>query len=362
MFNDSVKKNGLANKKDFLKEGLGIFEKERKSIWFNNWSNSTDRAKDNIKLLLENDKSVMNSLKDNILKFDDEYWVICKELIWFLEGKLDGSQISEIYESVNNHFHYIVRPDDEVKEKYSWLNNDFDNQNTNDLIVNFIIWHLNHPDNYIIDKTSEVLEKLAIYHSSIIKNLIHTCASDRPENSTEMCSEILKEIGNNNPNLIIDFLNQNPELIGKISEINHFTIKKNLINLAVVLNEKGFDGLLLKIQRSIPKSIDSSGEVYLEEDFLKLIQYEIDELNDETILDENFCKKLIILIDEYCSPLQKLEVVKSDKYLARSFYNEQDFTGRYYYILRHALNNAISHRVDEKNIELIDEIINDRYV
>ncbi|WP_376777141.1 trypsin-like peptidase domain-containing protein [Flavobacterium covae] len=362
LFNDSVEKNGLTNKADFLKEGLRVFEKERKSIWFNNWSNSTDKAKDNIKLLLENDKSVMNSLKENILKFDDEYWVICKELIWFLEGKLDSSQISEIYEIVNNHFHYIVRPDDEVKKKYSWLNNDFDNQNTNDLIVNFIIWHLNHPDNYIKDKTSEVLEKLAVYNSSIIKNLIHTCASDKPEHSTEMCSEILKEIGNKTPNLIIDFLSQNTELINEISEINHFTIKKNLFNLAVFLKEKGFDKLLLKIQGSIPKSISSSGEVYLEEDFLNLIQYEIDELNEKSILDEEFCRKLIKLIDEYCNPLQKLEVVKSDKYLARSFYNEQDFTGRYNYILKHALNNAISHRVDENNIELIDEIINDRYV
>lgn len=362
LFNDSVKENGLTNKVSFLKEGLAIFEKDRKSIWFNNWSTSTDKAKENIKLLLENDKSVMKRLKENILKFDDEYWVICKELIWFLEGKLDSSQISEIYESVNNHFHYIVRPDDEVKDKYSWLNNDFDNEDTNDLIINFIIWHLNHPDNYIRDKTSEVLEKLAIYHPSVIKNLMQTCASDKPEYSTEMCSEILKEIGNKTPNLIIDFLSQNPELIDEISEINHFTIKKNLINIAVVLNEKGFDNLLLKIQGSIPESIISSGEVYLEEDFLNLIQYEIDELNEESILDEKFCNMLITLIDEYCNPLQKLEVAKSDKYLARSFYNEQDFTGRYYYILRHALNNAISHRVDENNIELIDEIINDRYV
>src|SRR5690606_29475862 len=125
--------------------------------------------------------------------------------------------------------------------------------------------------NYIKDKTSEVLGKLAIYNSSIIKNLIHTCASDKPEHSTEMCSEVLKEIGNNTPNLIIDYLSQNPELIDEISEINHFTIKKNLINLAVVLNEKGFNSLLLKIQGTIPKSIATSREVYLEENFLHSI-------------------------------------------------------------------------------------------
>lgn len=361
LFNDNAK-NEISNKNRLLKEGLEAFEKERKSIWYNNWSNSTDKAKDNIKLLLENDKSVITSLKENILKFDDEYWVICKELIWFLEGKLDESQISEIYNSVNMHFHHIVRPDDEVKEKYSWLNEDFKNQNSEELVINFIIWHLNHPDNYFRDKTSEILAQLVIYYPLVIKNLIDTCISNIPELSTETCSQILIEIANENSHLIIELLNQNPELIDEICKIEHFTIKKNLINLAVVLNDKGYDNLLLKIQGSIPKSITSSGEVFLEEDFLNLIQYEIDELNDESLLDEKFCVTLNKLIDEYCKPLQKSEVVKSDKYLARSFYNEQDFTGRYYYILRHALNNAISHRIDENNIEIIDEIINDRYV
>lgn len=362
LFNDSLKTNDSINKKVLLKEGLEIFEKERKSIWFNNWSTSTDTAKDNIKLLLENDKSVMNNLKENILKFDEEYWIICKELIWFLEGKLDSSQISEIYESVNNHFHYIVRPDDEVNEKYSWLNNDFDNQNTDELIANFIIWHLNHPDKYIRDKASEVLEKLVFYYPLIIENLIFACISDKPELSTEISSQILKEIAKSDTDLIIDFLNQNPDLIEVISEIKHFTIKRNFISIASILNTKGYSQLLLKIQSTIPKANILTGEVFLEEDHLALIQYEIDDLNEELFLDEKFCLMLNELIDDYCNPLSKMEVAKSDNYLKRSFYIEEDFNGRYPNILRHALNNAISHRIDKNNIELINEIINERYV
>lgn len=362
LFNDKVNKDEISNKSKFLKEGLEAFEKERKSIWFNNWSNSTDKAKDNIKLLLENDKSIINNLKENILKFDDEYWVICKELIWFLESKLDDSQISEIYETVNKHFHYIVRPDDEVKEKYSWLNNDFNNQNPDELVTNFIIWHLNHPDSYIKNKTSAILEQLAIYYPPIIKNLTDTCISNKPELSTEICSQILVEISRKNPNLIVDFLNKNLNLLDKISKIEHFTIKKNFIDVAVNLNNKGYNQLHLKIQSTIPKSIVLIGEVFLEEDYLDLIQYEIDDLNEELLLDEKFCLRLNKFIDDYCNSLKKEEVAKADKYLIRSFYSEEDFSGRYQYLLRHALNNAISHRVDENNIELINEIINDRYV
>lgn len=362
LFNDEVNNDEVFNKNKLLKEGLEAFEKERKSIWFNNWSNSTDKAKDNIKLLLENDKSVMINLKENILKFDNEYWVICKELIWFLESKLDDSQISEIYEIVNKHFHYIVRPDDEVKEKYTWLNNDFNNQNPDELVTNFIIWHLNHPDSYIRNRTSAILDQLAIYYSSVIKNLIDTCISNKPELSTEISSQILVEISNKNPNLIIDFLNKNLDMLDEISKIEHFTIKKNLIDVAVNLNNKGYNQLHLKIQSTIPKSIVLTGEVFLEEDYLDLIQYEIDDLNEELLLDEKFCLKLNKFIDDYCNSLKKAEVAKSDKYLIRSFYSEEDFSGRYQYLLRHALNNAISHRIDENNIELINEIINDRYV
>lgn len=362
LFNDHFNKDKTSNKSKLLKEGLEAFEKERKSIWFNNWSNSADEAKNKIKMLLENDKSVIINLKDNILKFDDEYWVICKELIWFLEGKLDESQISEIYKNVNMHFHHIVRPSEEVKEKYSWLNSDFDNQNGDELVVNFIIWHLNHPDSYIREKTSEVIKQLVIYYPLTIKSLLNTCLSNTPELSTEVCSQILLEISSENPDLIIEFLNKNNEVIDEISKTEHFTIKKNLIDLAKNLDDKGFNQLHLKIQSTIPKSIILSGEVSLEDDYLDFIQYEIDDLNEELFLDGKFCLKLNELIDNYCNSLNKIDVMKSDKYLKRSFYTNEDVLGRYQYYLRHAINNAISHRMCENNIELINEIINQRYV
>lgn len=362
LFNDDFSKDKTSNKSKLIKEGLKAFEKERKSIWFNNWSNSTNEAKNKIKILLENDKSVITNLKDNILKFDDEYWVICKELIWFLEGKLDKTQISEIYKNVNMHFHHIVRPSEEVKEKYSWLNSDFDNQNGDELVVKFIIWHLNHPDSYIRDKTSELLKQLVIYYPLTIKSLLDTCISNIPELSTEVCSQILLEISIRNPDLIIEFLNKNIEVIDEISKIEHFTIKKNLIDLAKNLDDKGFNQLHLKIKSTIPKSIILSGEVSLEDDYLDFIQYEIDDLNEELFLDVKFCLKLNELIDNYCNSLNKIDVVKSDKYLKRSFYTNEDVLGRYQYYLKHALNNAISHRMCENNIELINEIINHRYV
>ena len=229
-------------------------------------------------------------------------------------------------------------------------------------MVKFIIWHLNHPDSYIRDKTSEILKQLVIYYPFTFKSLLNTCLSNTPELSTEVCSQILLEISSENPDLIIEFFNKNNDVIDEISKIEHFTIKKNLIDLAKNLDDKGFNQLHLKIQSTIPKSIILSGEVSLEDDYLDFIKYEIDDLNEELFLDGKFCLKLNELIDNYCNSLNKKDVVKSDKYLKRSFYTNEDVLGRYQYYLRHALNNAISHRMGENNIELINKIINQRYV
>ncbi len=360
LFNDKVEQKLSETNVVLLHEVLEIFEKERMSIWFNNWSHSTDKAKDNIKLLLESDRLVLKNLKENVLKFDDEYWVICKELIWFLEGKLDDLQISEIYEIVNEHFHHIVRPSEEVKEKYSWINSSSSSdKQTDELVISFIIWHLNHPNKYIREKTFEILESLPSYLPLVIKVLFKECISNIPEPSTELSSLILNKISNIYPELIKDCLVENPELINDVSKISHITIVKNMLEVSGKLNQIGYESLYKAIKGILPETINLSGDVFFEEDHFELIQFEIDELNEESLLDEQFCIKLNELINEYCYPLNKDEIGKSDRYLVRSFYRDDEAVERYNYFLRHALNCAIFHRATETNIDLIHSIINE---
>lgn len=359
LFNESVSNRLLINKKDKLIEGIELYAKERRSIWFNNWSHSTDLAKKNIKSLFEDENSVIELLKTSILTFDDEYWNICKELIWFLEGKLSDFQTSKIYQVINEHFHYIIRPDKEVKQKYSWINQEVGNQSSDRLISEFIIWHLNHPNSYLSNKTEETLRHLAIFSPSIIGDLFSECVSNKPEPSTELCSIILNNISKENPLAITNYLEDNSNLIEEISSIPHLTIKKNLLEVSVSLNKVGYRKLYKEIKSSIPNTIILTGEVFFEEPHLVSIQGQIDDLNSELLLDKPFCVEIDQLLGEYCSPLEKSEVKKSDKYLKRSFYNEDWILGRYNYFVRHALNNAISHRIANDNIDAIYEIIND---
>lgn len=356
LFNDS---NPNSDVEMDINQGLNLFKTERINIWMNNYSKAHKKTKQKLKSLFPNDKSVIKNLKENILQFEYESWDMCDDIIWFLEDKLNKNQIETIYKIIAEHFHFLVRPDSEVKEKYSWLYSSFDNYNSNRLVIDFIIWHLNHPVGYIRDKTLYILEELSNYFPLVIEHLIKSCISNVPDFSTELSGLILKEISIKNPILIKDCLIKNPELEDEISKIKHFTIKKNLLDMSSNLNKIGYNQCYLKIQNSIPESVILTGEVFLEEDYLVSIQNIIDDLNNELLLDDKFCLILNRLIDEYCYPLSKIEVAKSDKYLSRSFYNEDRVIGRFHYILRHALNNAICYRVDKNNLEFVYNIIND---
>ncbi|OYD45249.1 hypothetical protein CHU00_12585 [Sphingobacterium cellulitidis] len=359
LFNESVSNTLIINKRDKLIEGIELYAKERRSIWFNNWSHSTDLAKKNIKSLFEDENSVLEHLKTSILNFEDEYWNICKELIWFLEGKLKDDQTLEIYRSINSHFYYIIRPDDEVKKKYFWINQEMNDNSSDWLISEFINWHLNHPNSYLSNKTEETLRYLAIFLPSTIGALFSQCISNKPEPSTELCGIILNDISKEKPLVVKNYLENNSDLIGEISRIPHLTIKKNLLEVSINLNQVGYNKLYEQIKSSMPNTVILTGEVFFEKPHLVSIQDRIDDLNTELLLDKQFCLKIDQLLNEYCSPLNTSEVKKSDKYLKRSFYNEDCILGRYNYFVRHALNNAVSHKVSNDNIATIYEIIND---
>lgn len=359
LFNESISETLTINKKDKLVEAIGLYKKERRSIWFNNWSHSMDQAKKNLKSFFEDEGSILEHLKTEILNFNDEYWHICRELIWFLEGKLNDSQTSSIYKVINEHFHHIIRPDDEVKNKYLWINQEEEHQSSDRLISEFVIWHLNHPYSDFSNKAEETLGYLATFEPLVIESLFSECIFNKPEPSSELCSIILNNISKEHPLPIKNFLDDHSNLIEKISHIQHVTIKKNLLEVGINLNKVGHSKLYNEIKNSIPNTIILTGEVFFDEPHLASIQYHIDDLNSELIIDKQFCEKINLLLDKSCFPLKKEDVKKSDKYLERSFYNENWVIGRYDYFVRYALNNAISHRVANDNIEIIYEIINE---
>jgi len=360
VFNKSLEPGQDVDALQKVQEGLKIFEDDNRSIWDNNWSNNTVLAKKNIKSLFADESSVIKFLGPSILKFDEDYWNVCSELFGFLADKLTDDQVVKIYNLVSEHFAYIIRPAEIVYLKYSWITDQNIILDADEQVVNFLIGHLNHPDRNLIDKTFKVLIDLAQYLPCVINSLVKATLSEKPLPSTEISSFVLKELSNQNPELIKDWFNNNEEAAAQISKIRHLTIFKNYLDVSINLNKISYVDLYETLMRSIPTTTILTGKVFLEDDsHLAAIHYEIDLLNEEMFLDDEFYSRLESLFNEYCLPLTPQDVKRSDRYLRRSFSDYLPFSGRYNHYLRHALNAAIMNRVDQNNIIKIYDTLND---
>jgi len=357
-FNSSYHKNDKA-REDLIQEGTKAFNKERVNIWLGNWSTSSNIAKSNLKQLFTDEHEVFKYLKDFINQFSNDTWSITSKLIWFLEEKLSLQTTEEIYKTIAEHFTLLVRPDTETFSKYEWIEGESGNKTNDELLAAFIIWFLNHPDEGFSKRTSSSIQKLSLYDPELmIPILIKEVTSNKPSISTVKCSLILKDISIEKPEFIRDILENDSKLFDILVNVEHFTIKKNLLDSAIALNKIGYNKLYDKIYNSFPEAIVLVGDVALEEDYLEVISYEIALLNDMQILNREFCESLLKTIVEKCKPLSINDFRKSDKYLTRSFPNDKYYNGRLDEVINYALNISITNRVARSNLNEVYNILN----
>tara|TARA_R110001592_G_scaffold96331_4_gene276806 strand:- start:127321 stop:131199 length:3879 start_codon:yes stop_codon:yes gene_type:complete len=358
IFNNSFQNNDKA-REAIIKEGAQAFIKERVNIWLGNWSTNSNIAKRNLKQLFSDEFEVFKYLKEFINQYSNDTWSITSKLIWFLEGKLSLQKTEEIYKTIAEHFTLLVRPDDESITKYKWIEDEAESATNDELLAAFLIWLLNHPHEGFSKRAFNSIQKLVLYEPElIIPILIKEVSSNEPKISSIKCSLILKNISIEKPEVIRNILENENSYYQALVNIEHFTIKKNLLDGAIGLNKIGYNKLYNEIYNSFPETIVIVGDVALEEDYLEGISYEIDELNEMQILNRKFCESLLGSIIEKCKPLSIDDYRKSDKYLTRSFPNDNYYRGRFDDVLNYALNISITSRVDKSNLNEVYNILN----
>ena len=358
IFNFSCQRNEKS-KDTLIKEGIQAFNKERVNIWLGNCSNSSSIAKRNLKQLFQDEFDTFKYLKDFINQYSNDTWSITSKLLWFLEGKLPLEKTEKIYKTITEHFSILVNPDDEAFAKYEWIEGETDNKTNDELLASFLIWFLNHPHAGFSKRAFDSIQKLVLYEPGLmIPILIKEVSSNEPKISSVKCSLILKNISIEKPELIRNIIENESSSYQALVNVEHFTIKKNLLDGAIGLNKIGYNRLYNDIYNSIPEAIVLVGDVALEEDYLDSISYEIEEFNELLILNRTFCESLLGTIVEKCKPLSIDEFIKSDKYLTRSFPNDNYYSGRFDEILNYALNISITSRVDKSNLNEVYNILN----
>lgn len=345
-----------------LKKMVSAFEEGKVDVWFNNYSDSHSLLRKYLKESLQTDHETLSILKNTILNSGYEKWVIASQLLWFLENNLIPNQIEILHSIIAEHFSLLIRPQHNSAEKYNWMCVGEEKSSADTKIIQFIIWLLNHPSDEIRERSKEALMYLTstIHSDLVVKLIIGETLDGKPFNSCLQCSFILKEISQTNIDLLKSIL-MSDDFVERINQIEHFTIFKNYLDISINLIKVNYKVLYDTLTRKIPKTKIITGEVILDEDYLSPIRYEIDYFNEMQILNKEFCERLKNKVHEYCQPLLPYDILKSDKYVKRSFYNDTYYEGRYPELLNHALNHAIMCRIDEKNVDEVYEYLNDDY-
>ena len=333
------------------------FRDGRVSFWFNNYSQKHSLLREYLKEFIKNDTEVLNTLRNDITNSGYAKWVVASQLTWLLENVLSEEQAIELHSIIYEHFALLIQPHDDDVEKYDWMT--LDKRDSDEVVVSCIVWLLNHPDSATRSKAYDTLLWLGgIVETKAIHCLIKESISNKPINSTEMCSYILKVIQERNSESIKRVLLSDEGILNQICSIDHLTIYKNYLDISVDLVKTGYSDLYNLLKNKLPKALILEGDVILDDDFLIPIEDEIRYLNDEQFLNSMFCLDLKNKIFSSCTPLTTKEFVTSDRYVARSFPEADSYMGRYHALLRFSLNQAIMKRVSQNNIVDVYNILN----
>ena len=326
-------------------------------LWHNNYSDEQNKARGYLKSLIKSKDDIFKFLGDKILQSGDAKWIVAKSIFWYLEN-VNINSPKELHDEIIEHFSLMIRPDSDVNSKWDWIKSYNINKDPV-LIILFIIWLLNHPDDEIRTKSQDSLVWIAkMIPSSSIPLLIEETCLDNSNISPVTASVILRTVAEQYPNIVSSILLTAPEIINKIKEIKDVVILNNYIFIGEILKSYGCNTLANELNIKMQNDVEFSGEVILDEPHLSIILGKIEILNKMKLLNHNFCMCLNQKIKEYCSPLSIDEFISSDKYLKRSFYTNSEYCGRYSELVNRALNYAIYHRVNKNNITQIVEIIN----
>ena len=122
-----------------------------------------------------------------------EDWIMVLKLLKLTERFLSNKQSQACMAESIKHIELIVRPKQEAFSQFEWLSNrDSENEELEELIINFIVWLTDYPDRLIREKTIEVLNWLAeVQMEKVAPCLIKASLADCMGNSSEIAAGIL---------------------------------------------------------------------------------------------------------------------------------------------------------------------------
>jgi hypothetical protein len=136
-------------------------------------------------------------------------------------------------------------------------------------------------------------------------------------------------------------------------------IKYYFLQIGVLLgvSRKNEHRLYSKLNEQFLNVKTKTNDVFLEENYLHPIKNIIEKLESLQVLNTSFAKDFDKSINFHCQEITKPEYYKGAYYIDRSFHEEQVDINSYSYLLKYAINEAITNHVSQESLNDVVDIL-----
>lgn len=356
-----VAMGNLPSARQFLIDGLKILHEDGTDVWLGR--GLSEELGPVFDLLPETGTpaEILSSLKDFVLNNYNQDWEVVNMLIFLLNKDFTLQQTTSIVNVVSEHVEHLVCCEPAFLQRYSWMGvPDRMSENINTLLAKLLIWCLNHPHASIRKRTMDATSWLAQSVPQILLRLLFDEALRQDAKmSSELCALILTEISVKSPQAVWDFLNANVDVQLRCFNLDHFLIRHYFIQVGNSISVISGDAKAFqeRMAGTVPSAIILEGETNIDEPMLWPVEEIIYKLNRLQILNRAFVDRLISRVVQNSQPLPVSEQIRAQRYVERSFFDEEIDVGSYEYLLRTSISQAVVQRVDKSNADYVASLL-----
>lgn len=300
-------------------------------------------------------------LKPFITNHLTDDWDVVSYLLGLLNDKVDDAEKDTIIIHVKEHIEFMIRSQGIFKGKYEWLSLPEDTGDDVDkLLLEFLIWWLNHPFKTIRKNAIEAIKWLCEKKTSfVIPALVKVSLAQNFTLSSEHAGYLLKEISPLFSKEIWNVIEVDPDVQTTIMGLDHTMLqiywRKILKNCST--EDDAANALFNSFNKLFPVENFDGSDIYLEELLEEHVVNTLENLNELNILNGAFMKDFNLQRKLLTDDLGEFEHQRVEVYIRRSFLGEEIDMGHLQYKLHTAINKALSGRVSIGQIKDVTEIL-----
>jgi hypothetical protein len=351
-----IEMENLAKARSSIREGLKLLHEGETDIWQGGYLSPELGKLYNLLPQIGTPDEVIKSLKEFITKHYTKDWLIVHSLIGLFSNSLSEEESSRLITIIKDHIEYLIHSNDQLVNDFEWIDLVPDSNSPNAELVYFLLWNLNHPFSAVKKRAINTITWLGnTVPNLVIPALVREAFKTDLNISAEASLYLLTKTDQANNSTLWSAVKDVINYKDKILNCDHFSKKWSMLKILQNVSHSEADAkpILDALQTSLPKTNNSSSDIYLDEEYLEPVLGQLGQIGSLEILDRSFCDSFLTHSTTVFEPLTINEKKRVDKYVKRSFYQDRIDISSYDYGILASLNiNLTQHVGLEKGSEV----------